>query len=118
MVNFLHANDRLDSEHSHRHLSKRPSAGACACNPGKRVFSIRTKLPQWATRTSRGPRVFRTRIEKNCGGHRGTVGAALPEMEVNPWNLLASLVWNALVQRALTLSNMVPLRLPLDILLA
>ena len=42
----------------------------------------------------------------------------MPEMEINPWNLLAGLVWNVLVQPALTLSNTVPLRLPLDIVLA
>ncbi len=39
-------------------------------------------------------------------------------MEVNPWNLLADLVWYVLVQRALTLSNTVPSRLPLDIVRA
>jgi len=39
-------------------------------------------------------------------------------MEVNPWKLLAGLVWNVLARRALTLSNAVPLQLPLDIVLA
>jgi hypothetical protein len=113
-----YANDSLDSEHSHRYLSKRPPAAACACNPRERVFSIRTKLPQWTTRTSTSPRVFQTRIEKNCGGHRGAVGVAMPEMEVNSWNLLAGLIWTVLAQRALTLSNTVPLQFPLDIVLA